>query len=499
MASSTSLAGQIQSAADEYGTTLTKPITALQDQKSLLSSRSNALNTIRTKMSSMLLSTNAMVASGGTGKFSVFSATSTLSDVVSATVSSGESVGTHTLLVSQLAKNDMVMSSRVTNTDTTIATAIGTSTQQFQISVNGVDTPIDLTLDGTETNQGVLTKIAAAVNAQLTTSGVSASVVGDTSATSKLVFTSRTTGTVNAIGLSDLNGGNVLDSIGLTSAVLTGGTMLDSNGFTVSDPGNRTASTATTAGFSYANTGLLDANFNLDGIDITRSGNTVSDALPGMVLTLKSTQLASAAPAVLTVGLDTAAVKANVQDFLTKYNDLIGVVRSQTQIDTVLKTKQILSDDTTYIQLRTSLRLMVTSTVSSTATGNPASLAAIGITADSDGKLSITDTAKFNATLSGSSSTAISDLFTSSNGIATQMKVRMDNFMSTNGILSSSDKGIANRVTAINKKIADYTARNLKKVEAYKLSLANAQTLLSQLSTQTSLAATYLAKVQAGG
>ncbi len=442
-------------------------------------------------MSAMSLSTNAMVDSGGTAKFTVYSAVSTLTAVVSATASSGESVGTHTLFVSQLAKNDMAMSSRVTNGTTatsnpltSIAKAIfdHAPTQQFQISVNGVNTPIDLTLDGTETNQGVLTKIAAAVNGQLTTSGVSASVVGDTPTTSKMVFTSRTTGAVNAVGLSDLGGGNVLDSIGLTSGVLSG----------------RTASTSTTAGFNYANTGLLDANFTLDGIDITRSSNTVSDALPGITLNLKSTQTTGDAPATLTVGLDTATIKANVQDFLTKYNDLLTVVRSQTQIDTLLKTKQILSDDSTYVRLRSSLRLMVNSTVSSVTSGNPATLAAIGITSDSDGKLSITDATKFNATLSGSKSTAISDLFTSSNGIATQMKARMDNFVSASGILSVNDKAIADRTTAINKKIADYTARNQRKMDAYKLSLATVQTLLSQLSTQTSLASTYLAKVQAG-
>jgi len=476
---STSLAAQIQDAADSYGLTLNKPITALQKQRSLLSYRSTSVNSIRTKMSAMSLSTNAMVATSGSSKFSVFSAASTLSSVATATASSGDSVGTHTLQVSQLAKNDMALSSRVTNSDTTIAAAIGTTAKQFQISVNGVNTSIDVTLDGTETNQGVLTKIAAAVNTKMTDSGVSASVIGDTSTTSKLVFTSRTTGTSNAIVLSDLAGGNVLDAIGLTSAVLSG----------------RTASTSSTAGYNYADASLLDAKFKLDGIDITRGTNTVTDALQGVSLTLKSTQLAADAPVTLTVGLDTETIKSNVQDFLTKYNDLLTIVRSQTQIDTTLKTKQVLSDDSTYIQLRTSLRMMVTGTVSSVTSGNPASLSAIGITTDADGKLTISDTTMFSSVLKGSSATALSDLFTSSNGIATRMKARMDDFVGTTGILAANDKGVADRISAIDKKIADYQARIDKKVEAYKLSLANAQTLLSKLSSQTSLASTYLSQV----
>jgi flagellar hook-associated protein 2 len=481
MATSTSLAAQIQAAADQYGATLTKPINALQDQKTLLSYRSSALNSIRTKMSAMSLSTNAMIGSGGSAKFSVYAVTSSLSNVVTASATTGESVGTHTLLVSQLAKNDMAMSSRFTNTDTSIASAIGAATKTFQISVNNVDTPIDVTFDGTETNADALKKIAAAVNAKTTGSGVSASVVGDTPSTSKLVFTSQSTGAANKIGLSDLGGGNVLDSIGLTSAVLSG----------------RGASTSTTAGYSYADSGVLDSKFTLDGIDITRSSNTVTDALPGMTLNLKSVQQSTDTPATLTVGLDKDTIKTNVQDFLNKYNDLISIVRSQTQIDTVARTRQILSEDSTYVQLRTSLRSMVTGTVSSVSAGNPSSLFAIGITTDADGKLSITDTDKFNAALSGSSSTAISDLFTSSNGIATQMKARMDNFLNTGGIMDTSTKSINDRTSAIDKKIADYTARNAKQVDRYKLDLANAQTLLSQLSTQTSLASSYLASVSA--
>jgi flagellar hook-associated protein 2 len=483
MATSTSLAGQIQAAADDYGTTLTKPITALQNQRDLLTSKSTAFNTIRAKMSAMNLSAGALSNSSSSLKFSVYAVATTNSAVASATATTGDSIGTHTLLVSQLAKNDMAMSSRVTNSDATIAASIGTTTKQFQISVNGVNTQIDVTLDGTETNQGVLTKIAAAVNGKLTTSGVSASVVTDTPSTSKLVFTSRATGAANAVVLSDLNGGNVLDSIGLTSAVLTG----------------RTGSTSTTAGYNYADSGLLDAKFNLDGIDMTRSTNTVTDALPGMALSLKATQLSTDVPVSLTVALDSDSIKKNVNDFLVKYNDLITTIRAQTAVDIVAKTRQVLSEDTTYVQMRTSLRLMVMGTVSSTAPGNPTSLSAIGISADANGQLSITDTTKFNATLASGSSNAISDLFNSSNGIAVQMKARMDNFVSTNGVLDGNTKGIRDRISAIDKKIADYTARNAKKVEAYKQSLAAAQTLLSQLSTQTSLASSYLAQVTAGG
>jgi flagellar capping protein FliD len=101
--------------------------------------------------------------------------------------------------------------------------------------------------------------------------------------------------------------------------------------------------------------------------------------------------------------------------------------------------------------------------------------------------------------LSGGSSAAISDLFNSSKGVATQMKARMDDFVSTNGILDGNDKGVKDRLSYIDKKIADYTARNAKKVADYQLNLAKAQALLQQLSTQTQLASSYASQVAAGG
>jgi flagellar hook-associated protein 2 len=231
---------------------------------------------------------------------------------------------------------------------------------------------------------------------------------------------------------------------------------------------------------------------------MTRSNNTVTDALPGMSITLKATQATTDIPVSLTVGLDTTTITSNVNDFLKKYNDLVTVIQAQTAVDTTLKTRQVLSEDTTYVQLRSNLRTMAINNVSSVTTGNPASLAAIGITADATGQLSITDSTKFQAVLSTGSSKAIADLFNSSGGIATIMKTKMDNFVKSNGILDGNDKGVKDRIAAIDKKIAEYTKRNQAKMDAYKTSLATAQTLLSQLSTQTSLASSYLAKVNAG-
>jgi flagellar hook-associated protein 2 len=479
-----SLQDQINTAGTQYGATLTKPIDALTAQKSDLTSQVNAYDSIRSSMTAMQTSAKALLSTAAnTSKFAVYTATSTLTNVVTATATTSDSAGTHALLVTQLAKNDMAVSSRFTNTDTTLAASIGATTKQFQLNVNGVPTTIDIKLDGTETNQGVLSKIAAAINLKSGTSGVSASAVGDTGTTTKLVFTSKSTGSVNHIGLSDVSGGNVLDSIGLTADVISA----------------RTQSSSTGAGFTYSDSSKLDAMFNLDGLDITRSSNTVTDALQGVTLSLKSVQQPTDTPSTLTIGLDQTAIKSNVQDFLTKYNNLIGLIRGETEIDTTTKTLQVLSQSTTYVRLRTSLRQMVMGNVSTTKSGNPSRLSALGITADSTGTLSISDLTKFNSVISGNSPAAIADVFTSSNGIAAQISARMNDFVKTNGVLDNDKKGATTRMTAIDKKVAELTARNAQAVSQYKAALAEATTTLSSLTTQQQMATAYVSQVAAGG
>ncbi len=475
----TSLQAQIASAADQYRTSLSKPIVVLQQQRAAAVSRSTVFNTLRTKMKALQTAAAAINKTDATSKFLVYSGTSSNAAVASATATSGQAIGAHTLLVTQLAKNDSLVSSRIISANTDITTAQGIGVKQFSVTVNGTAVSISVTLDGTETNSALLTKISTAINASSTV-GVSAAVLTDTATTSKLVLSSKSTGSNNAITLADVTG-TLMNGVGISSAVVSG----------------RTAATATTAGYMYSATTSLDANVTLDGIALVKTSNTITDALSGVTISLSGTQLGTDVPVTLNVGLDKTAISANVKTYLDAYNAVIAEVQKQTKVDAVAKTRQPLAGDPTYVGLRSSLRSLMASQVSSVTSGNPDYLSTIGITADAAGALSISDTTKFNDAIT-TTSTKVSDLFNSTSGLAVQMKTVMDNFVKSGGVLDGNLAATQSRIRNTDKTGYALQARIDKKVEQFQRDLANAQVMLSKLSAQSQSVGLYASQVGSG-
>ncbi|HLP17795.1 MAG TPA: flagellar filament capping protein FliD [Bacteroidota bacterium] len=481
----TSIQQQIVSAGNDYRTSISKPLTALQTQKTQVTARSTTLSTLLTKMQALGTSATALAATDTTSKFLVYTTASSNTAVATATVSNGDSIGDHSLLVTQLAKTDRIVSSQLTSTATDASVAAGAGVKAIKINVNGVDTTVNVTVADGDTNNALMAKIAAAVNGS-TTAGITASVVTDTSTTSKLVFTSKQTGSANAITLTDVDpatglpGGTLLDSIGLGDAVIAG----------------RTASTATTGGYMYA-ASALDAKFTLDGIDIVRSTNSVSDALSGVVLQLKSTQQLTDAPITLSTGIDKDAIRSNVSNFLSKFNEVNTYIRSQTDVNPDTQTRQILAGDFAYRSLRSSLPAMLGAVVDTVSPGNPNSLAALGISADKTGNLSITDTAKFNAAID-TSSQKVSDVFNSANGIAKKMADLMTTFTKENGILPSAIDSASDRTKYLDNRIKAMQDRITVKVNKYMNDLAKAQSTISALTAQYSQVASYNSSLFSG-
>ena len=66
-----------------------------------------------------------------------------------------------------------------------------------------------------------------------------------------------------------------------------------------------------------------DAMLNINGIDITRTSNTISDAVDGVTLNLTKGTLASPGTAVLTVASDKSATTTAINSFVKAYNDVV--------------------------------------------------------------------------------------------------------------------------------------------------------------------------------
>lgn len=478
-----STSSQLETLVTQYKTVLTAQyLTPLNNKKTTLQARLNALATLKTKLESLNTAATALTGASAVTKFKVYTVESSNSSVATATATSSATPGAYNLFVSSLAKADTVLSSRLTSADTSIVTAeftpeeqtAGEATRELRININGSEVAtVSVTLTSSDTNKTVLEKIRDAINnSTAASSAMTAAVVSDTSSTSRLTFVSKSTGSVGAISIEDVSG-TLLDTIGLTDDIVT----------------NRTASTSTTGGFVYGAATELDARYTFNGIDFTSSSNTVENVLPGITLQLKAAQAPSDAPLQLTVTADTAAVQSNIQNFLTAYNSVITYIKQQTAVNPQANTREIFAGDTVVTRLRVDLQALVTSTVTGVSTDYNA-LFKIGITAGSDGTLTVSNSTTLSNALKNNSTEVMNLFGLSGDGVAAKIQNALSSFVGATGeiettrtIINNQMTSLTNRITAMNKRIdkqvEQYREQFSKMLAAYQEALAQQKSLQS--------------------
>ncbi len=457
---------QIEALTLQYRYSISNPVTRLENRQTSLNSRLTVLGELKSKLIALNKMAKDLNLTGTGSKFNVYGAESSLPSILAGTATSSSSVGTHSLLVTQLAKADTVISSQLSGTGTNIADTEGAGTKSFRLTINGTSTDISFAVTAGQSNSDVLANIASAINAS-TTAGLTASVVADTTGTSRLVFTSKQTGSAQAVSMSDQTG-TVLNSIGLSAGVIAG----------------RTASTTTTGGFLHSSTALLDAKFKVNGIDITRGSNTVTDVLSGVTLELKGVQLATDTPVTLKVSTDKTKVKASIEDFIKKYNEALEFLNSKTSVNSDKKTREILASDQVFKGLKLNMRSLMSSGVSTIQTGNPALLSEIGIKVASDGTLSISDSAAFENALAADVR-KVSDLFNSSNGLAGRLSTLVEQFTSTGGQLDIAQDGTNNQLTNVKSALTRTNAQIDSKVAFFRKQYESLYNAMQKISLQS--------------
>jgi len=454
-----------------------KPKANLQADQAALSNRSATLNDLKTALSALRSKAQTLAQTGTASLFQTKAVSSSNSAVATATASVSALPAVHTLSVTRLAKLSTVVSQQLSSAGTDVVTAEGTGAKSVKVTFDGTDpatsdtaVAVNVTLNAGDTNSTILANLATAMNNDATLSGkVSASVVSDTSSTSRLVLTSKQTGLANKVRVADVTG------------TLAGSIQLNSEA----------ASSGTAGGYLFSDA-LLDAKFTLDGLELTRSGNSVNDALTGVTINLLG---ASTSDVTLTVGSDKSTVRASVQDFLDTYNKALTFLRARIDVkvsattsvtgstDVSSVSRGTLAGDMTFVDLVSNLRSDVGSSVGSAQIGNPRLLAEVGITAASDGTLSISDTAAFDGAIETKLSGLI-DLFASSNGVATRLITRLDGFVNTGGLIDNSLSTVASKSQNISQQIATLQDRLDRREATLRNQLIDLQKALYALSAQ---------------
>lgn len=461
-----SLTSSTQSSLDllvaQYKASISQPLTQLQNQRASINSLISTFQDLKSKLSALVSQVQSFQNPGSLSPLAAKTVSSSNSNIATATAQSTAVAGTHTLLVTQLAKNDTLLSNRLTQSGTDISTATGAGTFTFSITVNGKSTNVNVTVKSGDTNATVLANIAAAVNAA--GAGVVASVVNDTSTTSRLVFTSSNSGSTNTVSVSDVTG-TLAQSVGWSSSVIT----------------NRTASTSTTAGYVYSAASSLDANFTLDGIPIVRGTNSISDVLTGVTLNLLAVQQPTDNPLTLTVEADTTSIQNSIQSFINAYNAVITTLSNDITTNTQTLVRGPLAGDITFMSLQRSLQSIAMSSVSTVQSGSPNMLSSIGITINKDGTLTISSsstlTSALNANLKG-----VSDLLSSSGGIMTQIYNLVNTYSTAGGIVDQKINGAQDQVNALNDQIKMVQTSINMQADAMRQQYTGLLTLMAQLN-----------------
>ncbi|MFN0249710.1 MAG: flagellar filament capping protein FliD [Kofleriaceae bacterium] len=417
----TSLIEQLVSIERNAAARVTTRRSNIDTQKSIISSLSSSLSTLATAARGLDLDTEVKPR-----------AVSVSDSRVGVAVSSAASAGVHEFRVTSLAAAQVTQSRAFTGTSAGLAGA-----GSLDITVGGATKSI------TWTASDSLDAIATRINGA--DAKVNASVLRVDDTNYRLVVSAKESGTANAPTFVETG-----DALGLA------------------DPLN-------------VKVPATNAVVNVNGIDIVRSSNVISDALSGVTLTLANKHEATDPTTKATVTLDTTALADKMKKLVDAFNTVNAALHIQLDYTGTKKGESTLFGDSTLRQLQTSI-----GAVASNAYGDT-NIAAVGITRDRTGTMTL-DTAKLTEAI-GKDPDAVAKLFVTG-GFATAVSGFADQYTrATDGVLATKTQALTERqkilqdqIDRINKKADDLDTR----LTAQFASLEQAMTRLRSQSSYLS-------------
>ncbi|MDO6385104.1 MULTISPECIES: flagellar filament capping protein FliD [unclassified Uliginosibacterium] len=387
-----------------------QPITKLQTKDKSFDTKLSAFGTLKSSLSSLQTAAEAISSAA---KFSAYQASIADSTIGTVSAGSSASAGSYQLEVSSLASSQKVVTTAQSSSYT-----FADGTLSFDVA--GKVTNIDISA---AKGNNTLAKVRDAINAS--GAGVSASLLSDGNGT-RLILTASQSGTDNGFTVSGLGLGFDPNDIASSDSLV-----------------DQSTSKAAT-----------NAVFTLDGVQVTRSSNVISDALDGVTLTLNKKNIGT--PTTLNITQDGTAIQKKVEDFITAYNNVVNTIKTQTAWNNDTKTAAALNGDAAVRGIQSQLRSIVSGSLSS---GSLTRLSDIGIKIETSGTLTL-DSTKFKNVLADPTKD-IGSLFAEGtvSGFADQIADRVKEFLGTDGLLTSRTDGIKKTQLGIDKQIETLEAR----------------------------------------
>ncbi|OAI06601.1 flagellar filament capping protein FliD [Methylomonas methanica] len=405
-------------------------LNAIQRQEDSVNTRLSGIGSLKSALSDFQTAVNKLKDGN---LFKTHKAASADESILKVAAGAGSVAGSYALEVTQLAKAQKSISAEFASSAATVGTGSLTIATTAGVSFN-------VTV-GSSNN--TLTGIRDAINNASGNTSVTASIVN--------VDNSTGTGTISKLVLTAKNSGLA-------------------NAFTVTgsdDDGNNTDTSGLSQVFSSnlsAQATAADAIIKVDGQTATRSTNSITDVVQGLTLDLKSAQVGTKVN--VDVSLDNEAINKTLTSFVTAYNKLHTTAKDLGKYGGGSSGSSsgngALIGDATLRYVNSQIRQDSTNPVSS-ATGNYNSLAMIGVKIDKDGVMSL-DSTQLNTALSASLQ-SVSDVFSSSDGVATRLYSKLDNLLQSGGPLDSQQTSLKKQLSTLGDRRADVQIRldNLQK------------------------------------
>ncbi len=320
-----------------------------------------------------------------------------------------------------------------------------TGVATIQYTKAGSDVAINV--EATDTLANIRDKINAV--SYVDDKAVSATIVDN-----RLIFSTLNTGDDAALH----NGGNI-------NVALTGGSIGDGSlGFFDS----------TTTEYGITNRHLAtaqNAKFNINGLDVIHSSNTVDDVITGVTLNLTAKTETDSSTTV-TIKKDNSDVVSKIKSLLTAANDAVNHLKLKTEpqlddssgdTDKPVYKSAALGTDYSLRDLRHAISSDLFSTYSGATNKAFNNLMDIGIGVNEDDNytLELSD----SDVLSDALDTNFSDVSAMLNNILDRLDTRLDRYLGTKSIITRSQDGIDSQVESLTSR-KDNAQERLTKMEA---------------------------------
>jgi flagellar hook-associated protein 2 len=334
---------------DAIITQRTAPVTQLQTKVSSYNNRIGALRQMNTLLATLTTASEALTSRDvGTGRDGATSDSS----VATATATSQATLGSFDLNVTRLA-TPLAQNSRAYGSSAEPVLAGGAATATFELRKGGAAAGTAITIDS---SNNTLAGMRDAINNA--NAGVTATIVDVTGdgTQQRLVLSSQETGAAGRVELVETTATGTVADMGLTTI----------------NPADNDFS-------------KLDAAFSINGLNMTRSTNTIANAVTGVTLNLKK-----AGPASVSI-TQSADIAAKLGDFIKAYNAIQDFVATNYTKDSTGRPTGVLAGDPTLRNVQQQLRGAL-NVISSDNGGTFDSLSQLGVTSSDDGHLTLDTT-----------------------------------------------------------------------------------------------------------